>query len=405
MAKNLMESLAEDEKALAANPETETELLTDEGEEDGNESVSTARDKPEAKRGSSAGSESDETEGGDAKGRGERGRPGGVKRGAGRPSGGTPQGEGGASHEDGETPSRDSSGTRKDGGASHEDASGTGVTEDEPPAPGDHAAWAKLRREKRELEAQLRATKAQPAPAAPATITTTPKAETKPAAEAEPDRATNPEAWKDWKIGQLEAKQAEINSRFEAQDRQQRETKIYTEAIGEFNQIRDKYIAKNPDYVPAFHHSFDAYAKSIKMMRPDLSPQQITGMIDREMLQFAGQCVSKGLNPAEELYDLAMERFGYVPNSVKGIADEDSGTEEEVAPTHKAPDGIKPKDAPRPNLRKIADNRKRSASPLVGAGQAGRGQLTKEAAANMTMGEMMDLDPSDWAELERHGGS
>lgn len=394
MAKNLMESIAEDEQSLAAN--TRSETLTEENE-DGIEPERPERDDTEDGRSSAT-----ETQSGDARteGNGRRGRRNGT---SGRASGKSPQGESSTSREDGEAPSRDSSGTRKDASAPREDAQGSSgvLDEDEsPPTPGDHAAWAKLRREKRELEAQLKLAKGIPA-VATSVATVTPPAAVKPevkATDAEPDRATQPEAWRDWKDKQLESKYAAIEERLATESRQKEEVKIYSEAINEYNQIRDKYIAKNPDYIPAFTHSFDAYSKSIKMTRPDLTQKQITGMIDREMLQFAGLCVSKGLNPAEELYDLAIERFGYAPKAAEAVADD-------VEQENKAPDGVRPKETPRPNLRTIANNRKRAASPLVGGGQGGKGQLTKAAAADMTLGEMMELEPSDWAELERHGGA
>ena len=399
MAKNLYESVAEDEAQLKANPETETPT---EEIDDGNELVETTRDRATTERSSA-------TEALDGAGEGARGRRSGRQRASGRTSGRSPQGEGEASREDGETPSRDSSGTREDGETPSRSESGSGredgrrsdvLDEDAAPVPSDHAAWAKLRREKRELEAKLKAVENKSTAPSPVTVTEQPKTDAKLATDVEPDKATNPEAWKEWKIGQLEAKQNEINQRFEAQAKIEQETKVFREAIGEFNQIRDDYISKNPDYIPAFTHGFDAYAKSIKMMNPSLSNQQITGMIDRELLKFAGQCVAKGLNPAEELYDMAIERFGYAPNSAKTS----KNTEEEQEPVHEAPKGIQ-REAPRPNLRNIANNRKRSASPLVGAGQTGKGQLTKEGAANMTLGEMMELDPADWAELERMGGA
>ena len=55
MANNLMESIAEDEAALAAKPETEAELLTDEGEDHGGtDSERTSRIQPKDGRDSTA---------------------------------------------------------------------------------------------------------------------------------------------------------------------------------------------------------------------------------------------------------------------------------------------------------------------------------------------------------------
>lgn len=399
-AKTLMESIAEDEAKLS-NPETLTE-----DNENGNEPEKPSGDQSETERDSAT--ERKDQQDGDGTSASGRGR---SKRGVRGSSGVEPQDAGNAPREDGEASSLDGSGTRKDANTSRKDAQASGTddgrgsdaVDDKPPATGDHAAWAKLRREKRELEAQLKTAKGQPPAAQEKSPEVAKKADGKPAEDAEPDKAKDPQAWRDWKDRQRDAELAELRNFRDSQTKQQEETKVYTQAIGEYNQIRDDYIKVNPDFIPAFNHGFESYAKSIKMVRPDLTNPQITAWVDKELLKFAGECVGKGLNPAEEIYDMAIERFGYVPKSAAEVAKDESDEPEAESEGTKLPVGVRQKETPRPNLKAIADTRKRAASPLIGGGQSGKGALTKEAAANMTLGEMIDLQPKDWEELERMG--
>lgn len=377
MAKTLMDSIAEDEAKLGV-PQT----LTD-GDDNAKQPI-----EPEESDTPAGDKAEPESDAGTGDGRRRRG-----KRTARTPAGAS-QDESGASREDGEAPSRDSAGTRKDAGAPLEDA---GVLSDKAPAPGDHAAWAKLRREKRELEAQLRTLKEKPAEAAkPADVK--PAVDTKRVDDPEPNREQDQQKWLEWKIRQQDKLLAEQGKAVESlagksqKDEEQRKaTKTYMDAIGEFNQIRDQYISKNPDYVPAFTHAYDAYARAAKIMNPQLSQQDIVQQIDRQLIMYAADCAAKGLNPAEELYDMAIERFGYKPNAEA----------EEPEEVDEKPETEKPAVKPKPNLKAISGNRKKSASPLMGPGQAGKGALTKQGAADMTLGEMMDLEPEDWRALEQ----
>ena len=109
----------------------------------------------------------------------------------------------------------------------------------------------------------------------------------------------------------------------------------------------------------------------------------------------------KGIDPAAAIYDYCIETLGYVPGSVKNgaqrtrqqIADEDDMEDE-------APRGTVTR---KPNLRIIAQNKRRSATGLSGGGQGGSARLNKQDVANMTLGELANLDTDMWAELEKLG--
>ena len=97
-------------------------------------------------------------------------------------------------------------------------------------------------------------------------------------------------------------------------------------------------------------------------------------MIDktqRHILQLAADYHAQGLNPAEELYYDAKEKFGFKP------------AQKEVA-----------KEPARRDLSKVASNRKRNAGTAVVSGGS-RPQITKEMAANMSIAEFAQLSEED----------
>jgi hypothetical protein len=99
---------------------------------------------------------------------------------------------------------------------------------------------------------------------------------------------------------------------------------------------------------------------------------------------FASQAHKAGLNPAEEIYSIAIERFGYQPKK----ADESAGVEKAKPVSSK------------PNLSVIAANKKRSATGLAGGGQ-GSGGLTAADVQNMSNAEFSRLTATQLRELEQ----
>lgn len=269
----------------------------------------------------------------------------------------------------------------------------------------DAAAFAKARREKRAKEAEnaqlrkeleeLRAAKA--APVQPTVAQPTAKADA--IVDAEPNKATDYEAWLEWKDRQIEAKNAALEADLgdikkwrNEQETQTKEQNQFQAAVTEFLDIESKYRQENPDYGNAIGFAVNKYREAAKVMYPDKTEAQITDAIDRQMLQQAAIFAAKGLNPAEELYDLAIERFGYVP---KSAVTEEETTETEAQVTQQTrPSPSKPK------LAVINANKKKSASPLSGGGQTGSAQLTAEDLENMSNAQFAALTPAQLRELE-----
>lgn len=147
-----------------------------------------------------------------------------------------------------------------------------------------------------------------------------------------------------------------------------------TKAEREFQDFEAEVLRKNKDY-PAVAEQYSAVIEEgIRARNPLKSDREVRSMAKRAILETAGELLRKGYeNPVEEMFIRAKER-GY------GKAREvEAKAEEKVV---------------KPDLAKVAENRKRSAGM---AGAAGRedGLISKKAAADMSPAEWKQLDPSE----------
>lgn len=272
-----------------------------------------------------------------------------------------------------------------------------------------------MRRELREAKAKLRDKEASLVPAAkPEQPTKLDDARQVPkvADDPEPDRNADPEAWKDWRIREQdrriaaqEAKTAAMEAKATESDRQQEVNKAVKEGLDEFMAVESRYIKENPDYVKAAEFGRQKYTEALKVMNPQLSDPQISQHIDFEIIKQASKWAEQGLNPAEEFYDYCIERLGYKPGAAKVETNPEPDDSEDgleaLANQHRGLPAAEPvKERAKPSLKQINGTKRRSASPLHGPGQGGSTQVTKEAAAEMTMAEFSELTPQQLAELE-----
>jgi hypothetical protein len=283
-----------------------------------------------------------------------------------------------------------------------------------------------MRRRERELEAENKrlrdASLAPPQPKAePTKLDEARAAPPKPVDDPEPDRTADPEAWRDWKIRDNDRWRATVEAERQAEARQRQVNEAVRGAIEEFQSIETAYVQTNPDYFNATQFGRQKYTEAMRVMHPEMNDRQIAQHIDYEIMKQASDWRRKGLNPAEEFYDYCIERLGYKPTAAeaeaaakaeaeapaepeKPAAPEPEDDLEALANLHRglpAAEEPKPPPArPKPSLKQIAAARRRSASPLQGPGQGGRASVTKEAAAEMTLGDFAELSPADLADLE-----
>lgn len=260
-----------------------------------------------------------------------------------------------------------------------------------------------MRRKNRELEDRLRDLEARVAKPAQEAAPAKPAAVEKPQQDPEPDKAKDPEAWKDWKIRDQERRLAAIEGKTQ-EDRQQNEinTQI-SRAKDEFRSVQADYIKRNPDYPNAFKVGYENYTRSLRIAHPEWTNQEIVNTADYRLLLYAGQMAKKGVNPAEAIYDYCIETLGYVPGSVKAQPRRAERDEDEIDDDFEE---VQPRrEVRKPNLRVIDRNKRRSANGIGGGGQGSSARMTKQNVADMTLGEMANLDTDVWSELEKFGGA
>lgn len=218
------------------------------------------------------------------------------------------------------------------------------------------------RKQRKEMEAKLDAL-LKGAPAAP-----TPKAAPAPVAKADgtvDDAAAAPKA-------------LTADERLDAIERERESKQLEQAAIDEFNGYEADFQKDTPDYAQASDHMIRSMGAAVRALYPNATNAQISTFIKGQVLHIAGQAAQKGLNPAETLYRLSMERYGYK----KGAAT--------PAP--------KPGDA-KDRLEKSAAVRKRTASPLAGGGQQSNPGATIEEAAKMNLADFSRLKPGEIDQL------
>ncbi len=318
-----------------------------------------------------------------------------------------PQGDGETSRGNRRPASRDGRTSRD--AARSTDASAKGnrelLTDDEAAEDEDEnpVAMARLRREARENRAEALRLKQENeelrrgrAPAEEKPVVT----EKKPDAtvtDPEPEDKNSPQ-WDKWKIRDQERRLAAIEGRTQESQQQQELNHRINTAKEEFKAVQARYIEKNPDYVNAFKAGYENYTRSLRIAHPDWTNQEIVNTADYRLLLYAGQMAKKGIDPAAAIYDYCIETLGYVPGSVKSAKRAPVTEEEEFE--DEAPRGAAPR---KPNLRVINQNKRRSATGLSSGGQGGSARLNKQDVANMTLGELANLDTDMWAELEKLG--
>ena len=262
------------------------------------------------------------------------------------------------------------------------------------------AAFAKERREKRELAAQKAALEAKLSDALrrAESASQSPvrqeekKSDAKPEViNEEPNKLENYEEWLEWKDQQSEklAREAlaaanEVRAWRDEQRQQSEYSTMVSSAVEEFVAIENEYRAKNQEYGDAIEYGRQRYGDALKLLNPALSSAQIEKQIDQQMLMFAAQAKGKGLNPAEELFSMAVERFGYTPS--------------EKTPSKAEAPAVQ--SVSRPKLSVVQSNKRRSATGLSGGGQGGSASLTAVDLENMTNAEFSKLSPSQLRELE-----
>ncbi len=152
--------------------------------------------------------------------------------------------------------------------------------------------------------------------------------------------------------------------------RQERRNK---RAEREFEALEAKYRRVNPDYDAVAAEYALALAQSIKTQHPRLSNSEIIDKTKETILIKARDDYRAGFDPAEELYHDAKEL---------GITGKKAEPKVEIVEELK------------PDMEKLAANRKKSAGMAAASGKS-EGIMTKQAAADLTVAEWAKLPATE----------
>lgn len=159
--------------------------------------------------------------------------------------------------------------------------------------------------------------------------------------------------------------------------REMLEARKLQKAAQEFQALESSFAKTAPDYAAVSAEYAQALFNSLRIQNPRAPESAILEQAQKTILYKAAVFAREGFNPIEELYHEAKE-LGFTGKSVKQEEPEQES-----------------KSAPKPDMKKVAANRARSAGMAAGSGKS-EGSLTKEfAATQMTIGEWQKLPPEE----------
>lgn len=246
-------------------------------------------------------------------------------------------------------------------------------------SPPDNAAFAALRREKaaekRRADALEEQLKLQPKKVeqekAPAAVVT------------EPDANLDPEAHLRWELAQTRAQLKEVADWKAQQTYKEQQTSLRDNAVKAFQDYESAFSPTVADYKDVMDHGLAAISASIRTLNPMLKGEALNDAIQRQVLRLAGQAEASGHDPVEYLYHQA-KSWGYQPKQ-------------------EAVQEQKEEEKPKPDLKKIVDHKKKSATSLKAGGKNGNTPLSREAVLDKGFGlqDFAKLSPAQLRELEQ----
>jgi len=263
-----------------------------------------------------------------------------------------------------------------------DEAEETGVVEaqvdDKEPAKDDHAAYARLRREKAEEKRRADELAAKIA-ALEARVTA------KPEAVKIEDQAPDPEEDMAGYLLYQDKKNketiSELKRKLELREQQDQLAQQRQQAIQNFGHIITDFKEKKaPDFDAAAQVVETELHKAIRLQNPLMHQSKVKEMVASEILRIANQFAANGLNPAEEFYSLAHE-FGYKKQPQQAQAETKTVVKQ------------KP-------LNEIEKVRQRAATGLNAGGATGSQSLGIDILSGMTVADFAKLTPSQIRELE-----
>jgi hypothetical protein len=155
-----------------------------------------------------------------------------------------------------------------------------------------------------------------------------------------------------------------------------KQTLRLNKAEKEFQILENQFKSREPNYEAVSAEYAMALAQSIRIQNPRLSPLEIAERTKKQILIKAGNYMKDGFDPIEELYHEAKD-LGFTGQTFRKREEpkQEQETEEE----------------PKPDMKKVAENRKKSTGMSASNGRS-EANMTKQYAAT-------ELTAEQWAKL------
>jgi len=232
--------------------------------------------------------------------------------------------------------------------------------------------FSKLRKLEREKEALLEALEREKAAARQQQAQPVQKQEP---ADPEPDKEADPEAWLLWENRQLRKEVSEVKQWKNQTEQERAYSETYKRAVTFLaeNEREFRSTFKDPaEYDGATSHMINKMKEGVRYIYPSANEAQIAKFVETQLLSMADSFAGKGLNPSQELYSVAIEKYGYI---------------------HKPEAKEEQKKA---SVKDVAENKKRSITSLNGGASKERVLPT---AKELTPGQLGKLSQDDLQRL------
>lgn len=183
---------------------------------------------------------------------------------------------------------------------------------------------------------------------------------------------------------ETEAEELSVEERLARIEEDKQQKELHAAAINEFNAIEAEFSKKHDDYEAASAHMIQTMFTSVRNLNPGITEAQAIKAVQNHVLSIAANAATKGHNPAEVLYDMAFDHFGFDPSKATGNKEETAEEKPQFKKTGKAD-----------NLKTAAKNRLRSATGLKGGGQSTGGRASVKEASNMDLASFGKLSEAE----------
>ena len=180
-------------------------------------------------------------------------------------------------------------------------------------------------------------------------------------------------------------KQETAEERLDRMENEKYRNDLQKQAIEEFTEIERDFAGRTDDYEDASKHMMSSMYQGVKHAYPQLNDTQAQAFVQKRVLDIASQAARNDMNPAEVLYQMAFDKYGYDSNMAQKTNEQ------------------KP-EKPQKDLKRVARNKKRAATSLSGGGQTAAASATLEEANNMDLADFGKLSEAEIDELIDQAG-